>query len=58
MVGVEPEPIAAMAELEQGVARLDEHQQAKQPDWTFDPVDSGQWPADRLDDKREHEELS
>jgi NADH:ubiquinone oxidoreductase subunit F (NADH-binding) len=57
VAGIEPEPIAAIAELEDGVVHLDPHQQAKQPDWTFDPVDSGQWPADRLDDKREHEEL-
>jgi NADH-quinone oxidoreductase subunit F len=57
VAGIEPEPIAAIAELDHGVAQLDEHQQAKQPDWTFEPIDSGQWPADRLDDKREHEEL-
>jgi NADH-quinone oxidoreductase subunit F len=55
--GVEPEPIAAMLDLTEGVVTIDEHQLAKQPDWTFEPFDSGQWPADRLDDKREHEEL-
>ena len=27
-------------------------QRTKQPDWTHDAVDSGQWPADRLDDHR------
>jgi NADH:ubiquinone oxidoreductase subunit F (NADH-binding) len=55
--GVEPDLIAAIHDLENGIAVLDERQRAKQPDWTFEPYDSGQWPADRLDDKREHEEL-
>jgi hypothetical protein len=31
---------------------LDDAQRTKQPDWTHDEVDSGQWPADRLDDHR------
>jgi hypothetical protein len=33
---------------------LDDAQRTKQPDWTHDAVDSGQWPADRLDDHRVH----
>lgn len=53
---VEPEAIAAIAELGGGVATLDPQQAAKQPDWTFDEVDSGKWPADRLDDHREPDE--
>jgi NADH-quinone oxidoreductase subunit F len=49
---VAPEPIAAILELEDGVARLDEHELAKQPDWTYDETDSGKWPASRLGDPR------
>jgi hypothetical protein len=30
-----------------GEARLDDAQEAKQPDWTHDPTDSGQPPAER-----------
>ena len=55
--GVAPELIAAMSAIHDGVAELDVRQLAKQPDWTFDEVDSGQWPADRLDDHREPEPL-
>jgi NADH-quinone oxidoreductase subunit F len=54
---VEPALIAAIADVGGGVVVLDPHQAAKQPDWTFDAVDSGKWPADRLDDHREPEEL-
>ena len=32
-----------------GSAELDERQRAKQPDWSYDDVDSGKWPADRFD---------
>ncbi len=52
-----PEVIAAVSEMQDGTALIDERQAAKQPDWTFDDVDSGKWPADRLDDHREHERL-
>jgi hypothetical protein len=52
-----PEFIAAIAELEDGIAVLDEHQRTLQPDWTHDEVYSGKWPADRLDDHREHLDL-
>jgi len=52
-----PEFIAAIAELEDGDAVLDEHQRTLQPDWTHDEVYSGKWPADRLDDHREHLDL-
>ena len=38
-------------------AHLDEHQFAKQPDWTYDAEYSGKWPADRLDEHRAPEEL-
>jgi NADH-quinone oxidoreductase subunit F len=47
-----PVLIAPIADLVDGRAVLDEAQRTKQPDWTHDAVDSGQWPADRLDDRR------
>ena len=49
---VDPAPIAAIVDLVDGRAVLDDAQRTKQPDWTHDEVDSGQWPADRLDDHR------
>jgi NADH-quinone oxidoreductase subunit F len=51
---VEPVLIAPIDDIVDGVARLDTRQASKQPDWTHDPVDSGQWPANRLDDPRVH----
>jgi NADH:ubiquinone oxidoreductase subunit F (NADH-binding) len=48
----DPEPIAPIVGLEDGRAVLDERQATKQPDWTHGPDDSGQWPADRLDEHR------
>jgi hypothetical protein len=47
-----PLPILPIADLVDGEAVLDQRQLAKQPDWTYDAVDSGQSPADRLDDHR------
>jgi NADH:ubiquinone oxidoreductase subunit F (NADH-binding) len=49
---VEPAPIAELRAVGDGRATLDESHRTKQPDWTHDAVDSGQWPADRLDDHR------
>lgn len=40
--------IAPIRELADGTVSFDESQAAKQPDWSFDPVDSGKVPADRL----------
>jgi NADH:ubiquinone oxidoreductase subunit F (NADH-binding) len=51
---VDPEFIAAIDDLGDGDASLDEHQRTMQPDWSHDEVYSGKWPADRLDDHREH----
>jgi NADH-quinone oxidoreductase subunit F len=45
---VEPELIAAIVDIEDGRAVLDARQRAKQPDWSYDPVDSGKWPATRF----------
>jgi NADH:ubiquinone oxidoreductase subunit F (NADH-binding) len=50
--GVAPAPIAELREVADGRATLNERQLTKQPDWTYEAVDSGQWPADRLDDHR------
>ncbi len=36
-----------------GIARVDERHGEKQPDWTYDPVDSGKTPAARLGEHRE-----
>jgi NADH:ubiquinone oxidoreductase subunit F (NADH-binding) len=42
------ELIAPIVDIVDGVARLDETQRAKQPDWTYDATDSGKAPAARL----------
>jgi NADH:ubiquinone oxidoreductase subunit F (NADH-binding) len=39
--------IAPLLDIVDGEARLDETQWTKQPDWTHDPTDSGQAPAER-----------
>jgi NADH:ubiquinone oxidoreductase subunit F (NADH-binding) len=49
---VEPVPVAALVDVVDGRAVLDDTQRVKQPDWTHEAVDSGQWPADRLDEHR------
>jgi NADH-quinone oxidoreductase subunit F len=41
------ELVAELVDIADGVAHLDEHHQDKQPDWSYDPVDSGQSPVDR-----------
>ena len=45
--------IAALVDIEDGKAILDERHREKQPDWTFDDTYSGQSPADRLDQRLE-----
>ena len=42
------ELVAETVDIADGVARLDEQHLRKQPDWSYDAVDSGQMPADRL----------
>jgi NADH:ubiquinone oxidoreductase subunit F (NADH-binding) len=49
---VEPRLVAELVEIRGGRARIDERHRDKQPDWTYDAEDSGQSPADRLDEKR------
>ena len=40
--------LAPIVELEDGAVVLDEHERAKQPDWTYGDRDSGAAPAERL----------
>ena len=56
--GVEPALVAELVRVADGVAVWEEHHAAKQPDWTYDPVDSGRSPADRLDEHRAPETLA
>lgn len=42
-------PIVGIRDLVDGRFELDTDQLRKQPDWSFDDVDSGQAPADRID---------
>jgi NADH:ubiquinone oxidoreductase subunit F (NADH-binding) len=50
----DPEFIAPIVDIDDGNVSLDEHQRTMQPDWTHDEVYSGKWPAELLDDPREH----
>jgi NADH-quinone oxidoreductase subunit F len=45
---VEPEPILPIVDIVDGVAQLDLHQLDKQSDWSYDQVDSGKAPVNRL----------
>jgi hypothetical protein len=45
----EPELVAALVDLRNGRATVDEEQRDKQPDWCFSEEDSGRSPADRID---------
>ncbi len=45
---VDAELVAPITGLDDGHATLDVRQRDKQPDWTFDPVDSGKTPVERL----------
>src|SRR6266516_5177273 len=47
----EPELIAAIVDIEDGRAVLDERHRDKQPDWSYDAVDSGKWPATRFEQR-------
>jgi len=50
----EPVLIAPIVRIDDGVAVVDEDLGRKQPDWTFDAVDSGEAPADRYGASRAH----
>ena len=43
-------PVLPVVGFNGGTAILDEHQLEKQPDWTYDEVDSGSYPAARFSD--------
>ena len=45
------DPIVPIAALVEGRFVLDEKQRRKQPDWSYDEEDSGQAPADRIDQR-------
>ncbi len=45
--------VAPLVDIKDGQAIVDERHRDKQPDWTFDETDSGQSPADRLDQRLE-----
>ncbi len=49
---VEPALVAELVDIAGGEARVDVRHARKQPDWTYDAIDSGQSPADRLGDHR------
>ena len=53
----EPVLVAELLDIAGGVAHADEHHRAKQPDWTFNETDSGQFPAARLGEHRTPEHL-
>ncbi len=52
---VEPALVAELVDIADGRATFDERHRQKQPDWTFDATYSGQSPADRFAEHRDHE---
>jgi NADH:ubiquinone oxidoreductase subunit F (NADH-binding) len=48
------ELIAPITDIADGDARIDERQREKQPDWSFDPIDSGKAPVERLGDPADY----
>ena len=50
--GVEPQLIAELVDIADGVATWDERHRDKQPDWSYDEEDSGQVPAERYGEHR------
>ena len=53
-----PVAVAELVDITDGVARIDVRHDAKQPDWTYDPVDSGKLPAARLGEHRDPQDLA
>jgi len=49
---VEPELVAELVDIADGVATWDERHREKQPDWSYDEVPSGQVPAERFGEHR------
>jgi hypothetical protein len=54
---LEPRLIAELEGIADGSAVLDERHAEKQPDWSYDPTPSGQWPADRYAEHRRQRPL-
>jgi hypothetical protein len=52
--GVEADLMAELVAIDSDVARVNEHQRLKQPDWTYTEVWSGMTPADLYCDHRAH----
>jgi hypothetical protein len=51
---VAPALIAELLGIDDGTALWDEAHLDKEPDWTTGEQESGQWPAERLDEHRQH----
>jgi NADH-quinone oxidoreductase subunit F len=49
----EPRLVAELVDIDDDGARIDERHADKQPDWTYDAIDSGKTPAARLGEHRE-----
>jgi len=52
-----PRLVAELVGIDDGLVRVDEHHADKQPDWSYDAVDSGKTPAERLGEHRGLETL-
>ncbi len=48
---------AELTSIDDGVATWDDRHRDKQPDWTYDAIDSGQFPAERLGEHRAPQSL-
>jgi hypothetical protein len=55
--GAEPYLIAELLDIEGDEPVWDERHRDKQPDWSYDEVSSGQFPADKFDEHRSPEPL-
>jgi NADH:ubiquinone oxidoreductase subunit F (NADH-binding) len=51
----DPFPIAEVVDLQGEAVVINDRQLQKQPDWTYDAVDSGKSPADRIDVRAEED---
>ncbi|MBK5289991.1 MAG: hypothetical protein JJE46_16170, partial [Acidimicrobiia bacterium] len=52
-----PHLVAELVDIVDGREQLDEHHAEKQPDWTYDHIDSGKAPAARLGEHRDPQTL-
>ncbi len=49
-------PVAEILDIPGQRVQIDERQLRKQPDWTYNATDSGESPADRIDERLEEAE--